>query len=157
MDIICTESRPINEGLFFAQQLAKENIAVKLIVDAAIFTFISTTDLILVGADALTHAGLINKIGTRGLAFAAYLEEKDIYVLCNVEKILPKYAPIILNKDKNPKEIVNRPLDNITPINYYFDLTPLKYLTGIITEKGILTNTELNTYINKLPLHNSFV
>jgi methylthioribose-1-phosphate isomerase len=28
-------------------------------------------------------------------------------------------------------------------VNYYFDLTPLACVTGVVTEKGILTRAEL--------------
>jgi methylthioribose-1-phosphate isomerase len=70
-----------------------------------------------------------------------------------MDKILPKEYPIILKYQKNPEEILTQSIKNVTPINYYFDLTPLEFLTGIITEKGILSPLEIQEHINKLPIH----
>ena len=151
-NIICTESRPMNEGVQLAKQLGKKGIKVKLIVDAAVYSFLPDADLILIGADAVSYSGLVNKIGTHGLATAAKQYNKTLYALCSTNKILPKEYTININYQKNPKEIISQPLTNITPINYYFDITPLEYITGIITEKGILSPLEIKEYINKLPI-----
>ncbi|GAG54283.1 unnamed protein product, partial [marine sediment metagenome] len=81
-NIICTESRPANEGFCLAEKLGKEEIKVKLIVDSASFSLLPEIQLILVGADALSTQGLVNKIGTLGLALAAKKFKVDIHVLC---------------------------------------------------------------------------
>lgn len=153
INIICTESRPMNEGVQLAKQLGKKGIKVKLMVDAGIYSILPDSDLILVGADAVSSSGLVNKIGTHGLAIAAKQYNKTLYALCSMEKILPKEYPIILKYKKNPKEIISQPIKNVTPVNYYFDLTPLEFITGIITEKGILSPIEIQEHISKLPMH----
>jgi translation initiation factor 2B subunit (eIF-2B alpha/beta/delta family) len=143
----------MNEGVQLAKQLGKKGIKVKLIADAAVYSFLSDADLILVGADAVSYSGLVNKIGTQGLAIAAKQFNKKLYALCSTNKILPKKYQINLNYQKNPKEIISYSLKNVTPLNYYFDITPLDCITGIITEKGILSLLEIQKYINKLPMH----
>ena len=153
-NILCTESRPMKEGVQLARQLGKKGIKVKLIVDAAVYSFLPNADLILIGADAVSSSGVVNKIGTQGLAIAAKQYNKTLYALCSTDKILPKEYPINLNYQKNPKEIISQTLKNVSPINYYFDLTPLEYVTGIITEKGILSPLEIQEHVNKLPMHN---
>ena len=155
--IICTESRPMNEGLELARQLGKKGINVELMVDSAIFSIVLDADLILVGADALSSLGVVNKIGTHGLALAAKQYKKPIYVLCSMDKILPKEYPIIFKYEKNPNEIISKPIKNITPVNYYFDLTPLDFITGIITEKGILSPFEIQEHIKKLLLNKNLI
>ncbi|UCH72037.1 MAG: hypothetical protein JSW62_00350, partial [Thermoplasmatales archaeon] len=65
--VVCTESRPINEGVKLARILGKNDIKVKLVVDSAVFNFIPDANIILVGSDAITINGLINKIGTKGI------------------------------------------------------------------------------------------
>jgi translation initiation factor 2B subunit (eIF-2B alpha/beta/delta family) len=122
-------------------------------VDAGIYSILPDSDLILVGADAVSSSGLVNKIGTHGLAIAAKQYNKTLYALCSMEKILPKEYPIILKYEKNPKEIISQPIKNVTPVNYYFDLTPLELITGIITEKGILSPIEIQEHISKLPMN----
>jgi translation initiation factor 2B subunit (eIF-2B alpha/beta/delta family) len=126
-------------------------------VDSAIFSILPDADLILVGADALSSLGVVNKIGTHGLALAAKQYNKPIYALCSMDKILPKEYPIIYKYEKNPYEIISKPIKNITPVNYYFDLTPLEFITGIITEKGILSPFEIQDHIKKLPFHKNLI
>ena len=150
INIVCTESRPMNEGVQLAKQLGKKGIKVKLMVDAGIYSILPDTDLILIGADAVSSSGIVNKIGTQGLAIAAKQYNKTIYALCSIDKILPKEYPIIIKYQKNPKEIISQPIKNVTPINYYFDITSLELITGIITEKGILSPLEIQEYIGKL-------
>ena len=154
--VICTESRPMNEGIQLAKQLGEHGIKVKLIVDSAVFSFISDADVILVGGDAITNTGLINKIGTKGIAMTAQRCNTAIYALCSTIKFLPPNYPVNLNQQKNPNEIISNKISNVTPINYYFDLTPLEYLTGIITEKETLKPPEIKERIKHLQLHNGF-
>ncbi len=152
--VICTESRPKNEGVTLAKQLGKNKIKVKLIVDSALFSFIKDSDIILVGGDAVTLNGLVNKIGTNGLAITAQHYKIPTYALCSNIKFLPKTFPLALNYQKNPKEIFLRKISNVTRINYYFDLTPLEFLTGIITENEIVKPKEVIEKIKHLKIHN---
>lgn len=62
--VICLESRPQREGVAFAQRLAEQGIPTTLIVDAAAAHFMRRVQLVLVGADAISPRGLVNKIGT---------------------------------------------------------------------------------------------
>jgi translation initiation factor 2B subunit (eIF-2B alpha/beta/delta family) len=155
--IICTESRPMNEGITLAKQLGKNGIKVKLIVDSAVFSFLKDTDIILLGGDAVTSKGLINKIGTKGLAITAQKQKIPIYALCSTIKILPEKYIVKFNQEKNTKEIIRNKIFNVTPINYYFDLTPLEYLTGIITENKILKHSEIIEKIEHFKTHNSII
>lgn len=154
--VICTESRPKNEGIQLAKQLGKYGIKVKLIVDSAVFSFISDADIILVGGDAVTDTGLINKIGTKAIAMTAQHYNTPTYALCSTIKFLPKNYPVTLNHQKNPNEIIQSKISNVTPINFYFDYTPLEFITRIITEKEILKPQEIKERIKRLKIHNSF-
>jgi translation initiation factor 2B subunit (eIF-2B alpha/beta/delta family) len=155
--VICTESRPINEGLQLAKKLGKKGINVKLVVDAAIFSYISGSDLILVGTDAVTNSGLVNKIGTLGLAIVSKQYNKTMYSLCSTDKIVSGNYPINIKRLKNSNEIIDKKLYNVIPENYYFDLTPLDYLSGIITEKGIQSPIEIKDIINKSSLYSELI
>jgi len=154
--VICTESRPKNEGILLAKQLGSNNINVKLIVDSTVFSLIADADMILVGGDAITTKGLINKIGTKGIAMVAHHYKIPMYALCSTIKFLPDDYPVALDLKKNPHEILSRKISNITPINYYFDCTPLNFLTGIITEQEILQPTKIKEYIKHQKIHNIF-
>jgi translation initiation factor 2B subunit (eIF-2B alpha/beta/delta family) len=154
--VICTESHPKNEGIQLAKHLGKNGIKVKLIVDSAVFSFLPDADLILVGGDAITNTGLINKIGTKGIAVTAQHYNTPTYALCSTIKFLPHNYQVNLDHQKNPNEIISDKISNVTPINYYFDLTPLEFLTGIITEKEILKPLEIKEKIKHLKIHNGF-
>jgi translation initiation factor 2B subunit (eIF-2B alpha/beta/delta family) len=155
--VICTESRPKNEGVKLAKILGKNNIKVKLLVDTAVFSLIPYADMILVGGDAVTDAGLINKIGTKGIIMTAQHYYTPTYALCSTIKFLPKKYPITLDNLKDPNEIYSKKLQNVTPVNYYFDYTPLEYITGIITEKEILDPAKVRKKIKNLKIHRSLI
>ncbi|UCD13130.1 MAG: hypothetical protein JSW60_06100, partial [Thermoplasmatales archaeon] len=152
-DIICTESRPMNEGVYLAEKLGKKGIKVTLIVDSAVFSFVPDAQIVFVGSDALSSYGLVNKIGTLGLAIAARELKTDFYALCSSAKILPAGYKIKLNDVKDPKEILSGTIETVTPINLYYDLTPLPNLNGIITEKGIINPHEMEQHIKRLRIH----
>lgn len=152
-NVICTESRPLNEGVILANKLGKEGIKVKLIIDFAVFSFLPKIDLTLVGADALSSRGLINKIGTLGIATASNSYKTALYSLCGSEKVLPLNYKFDVISKKNPKEVQTEKIKNVTPINYYFDVTPYSYFTGFVTEKGIMSDYELEKYMKNIRIH----
>jgi len=153
--VICTESRPINEGVKFAKKLGEAGIKVKLVTDAAIYNYIETSDMVIVGGDAIVEDGLVNKIGTLGLAIAAKHFNVGCYSLCGSEKILPISYNLKIVK-KNPSEITTSKIKNVAPINFYFDVTPVELFTGVITELGLKNQTEIQTLIEELTLHKLF-
>ena len=153
--VICTESRPKNEGVKLAELLGNNKINVKLLVDSAVFSLIPYSDLIFVGGDAVTDGGLINKIGTKGIAMTAHHYYTPTYSLSSSNKFLPKDYPVTLDQLKDSNEIIKRKLSNVTPVNYYFDYTPIDYITGVITEKGILSPKDVKERIKKLKVHKS--
>ncbi|MCP5120798.1 MAG: hypothetical protein GY953_59145, partial [bacterium] len=88
-EVICTESRPICEGLDLARELAAAGIHVTLIVDAAMLAGLHRADLVLVGADSISAHGVTNKTGTAPLAELAASLSVPFYVICTSEKFLP--------------------------------------------------------------------
>jgi translation initiation factor 2B subunit (eIF-2B alpha/beta/delta family) len=144
------------EGLKLAKIIGKNGIKVKLIVDSAIFSFIKDANLILLGADAITNRGLVNKIGTKGIAITAKHHNTPTYSLCSTIKFIPENYNLKLGQQKNPKEVMINDLTNVTPINYYFDLTPLDYLTGFITDKGVINSLDVKNKISHFQLYKDF-
>ncbi len=151
--VVCTESRPKNEGVKLARILGKNNIKVKLIVDSAVFSFIPNADVIIVGCDAITSNGLVNKVGTKGIAITADYYKIPIYALCSTNKFLPYNYKLGLDYEKNPNEIIDTELLNVKPINYYFEKTPFKFFTGFITENKILKPIEIKNEIKNLKIN----
>jgi methylthioribose-1-phosphate isomerase len=147
--VFVDETRPRLQGArLTAWELIREDIPVTLIVDnmAGYFMKRGDIDLVLVGADRITRNGdVANKIGTYGLAVLAQAHGIPFYVAAPISTIDFSLS------DGNEIPIEERPRDEVTEIchqpiapkgvrviNPAFDVTPHRYVNGIITEQGIL-------------------
>lgn len=150
MEVIVTESRPLFEGRRTAKILADNRIKAVLIADMASFHFLKDVNMILSGTDCISHNGIINKIGTKGLAMAASHYEIPLYFLSEKSKFLPsKYMdePLI---DENERGEILDEVGNIEVKNIYFDITPHRFYKGVITEDGVLSGEEVLAFLTKL-------
>jgi translation initiation factor 2B subunit (eIF-2B alpha/beta/delta family) len=147
ISVYVSEGRPINEGVSLAQALGKAGISATLVVDAALPAHLKRVNKVIVGADAITEKGVVNKVGTRGLAMAAHVENIPFYVAAERNKFVlsgfftPKFT------EHSPLEITHMRLKNVTVKNIYFDETPLKLIRGVITEGGVKTPEETMAYL----------
>ncbi len=151
--ILCTESRPIYEGRESARQLAQQGIDVTLVTDAAVAHFASQVDLVMVGGDSLSGQGLVNKMGTHALALAAKADGIPFYALCGTQKFLPSDYPHLEIELKDPREVWEDSPGGVTVLNYYFDVTPLDFVSGVVTEKGLLQRAEVLKMLSQLQTH----
>jgi len=135
-DVIATESRPLMEGRSLAGSLAKENINVTLIADAAAAVMMEKADFVLVGADNLTPGHLTNKIGTRLIALAAREQGVAVYAICDSSKFIS--SAHTLPEARDPGELWSDPPSGVSLLNRYFEPVPLNYFTSIISEVGML-------------------
>lgn len=140
--VLCTEGRPNLEGRRLARELAEAGIPVRLGVDAAMFSWVEEADLVLIGGDAVSRRGLVNKIGTTALARTVLGHSRPdrakIYALVDSEKAVPTaLADRIRILSKDAAEIWDLPRGSIEVVNRYFEMTPLSWLDGIVTESGI--------------------
>ncbi len=151
--VVCTESRPQCEGKSLAEKLAEAGIETSLVVDAAAPGFVKGVKVVLVGADSLSQEGLVNKIGTYSLALAAQAHRVPFYALCGVEKFVPQGYALAKEGVREPEEVWPGHPEGVRIINRYFDLTPLHYLTGVVTEEGILRGQALEGFLGRRRLH----
>ncbi|MFX1567480.1 MAG: translation initiation factor eIF-2B [Promethearchaeota archaeon] len=145
-EIYVLESRPLLEGQKVAEILSPY-FKTHLIIDAAIGTFIDEIDLVLVGVDSiLVDGSIVNKIGTFPLAVLAKSKKVDVYVVCNSYKYNLKshFGQSILITEKPIKEVYNKELTNrfLEVHNYYFDITPAEYISGFISDLGVLSSRD---------------
>lgn len=142
--VICLESRPNLEGRSLAAYLAEQGFDVQLTVDAAVFDSMRDADLFLVGADSLTEGGVVNKLGTATLATVAQVIGKPGYVACDTSKLWPAalgLPPVAVHPAEEvwpdaPAKVLLR--------NVYFDLAGYEGFQGVITEKGVLSTSEIS-------------
>jgi len=148
-EIFILESRPLLEGHIVAEILSS-HFKTNLIIDAAMGKFIDQVNLVLVGIDSILKNGaIINKIGTYPLANLAKENGIDIYAVGDSLKynLRSYYGEEILIERKSTQEIYNKTIQNklLEIQNYYFDITPSKYITGIISDLGVL---EIQEFLN---------
>ncbi|WP_048149163.1 translation initiation factor eIF-2B alpha/beta/delta subunit family protein [Palaeococcus ferrophilus] len=132
--VILTESAPDYEGLALAGELERLDIPFEVITDAQIGLFAGKATFALVGADNVTRDGaVINKAGTYPLALACHESGVPFYVAAESFKIHPEL-------ESGKVHLVERRLkrNHFIVRNYVFDVTPWKFVRGVITELGIL-------------------
>jgi len=144
IEVICPEGRPLLEGLRTARELGAKGIRVRLVVDFAALALVGECDLVMVGADAITPEGVVNKIGTYGLAVAARDKGVPFYVLASTEKFLPlPFSHALRIEKRDPKEITEETIPHGVVENFYFDSTPLDLITGVVTQEGMISEKEV--------------
>lgn len=89
LSVIVCESRPLCEGVAMAQRLAAAGLHVTVITDAQAGVFVEEADLVLLGADAVTPAGVVNKVGSRLLALAAKAAGVPVVAVTDSLKVSP--------------------------------------------------------------------
>lgn len=152
-EVICPESRPICEGTAMARHLGNAGIRVTLVVDAAMLSLLKRAQIVMAGADSVSDRGVVNKTGTSLLALAAGNRGTAFYVLCASDKILPAGYALPAEPPKPVSEITAESSPNVTVENFYFDLTPLDLVTGVVTEEGILAPEQLRQRQGKTQMH----
>jgi translation initiation factor eIF-2B subunit alpha len=110
------------------------NITHICIKDSEIAYMMESIDLVLVGAEAVVkNGGIINQVGTLAMAICAKEMGKPMYVLAQSFKFSLLYP---LNQSDLPGEFrVGE--DGEVRVDY----TPPKYLTLLVTDRGLLTPT----------------
>lgn len=151
--VICTESRPQCEGVTLAHRLAEAGIVTCLVIDAAIYAKMAAATLALTGADSVSGRGVVNKTGTSLLALAARTHAKPCYVLCGTEKLLPAGYTPPPEPPKPPFEVVTEAPAGVAVENFYFEATPLDLFTGLVTEAGLLTPSEVVSLLQARRVH----
>ena len=139
--VICTETRPAFQGRITAQKMIENNIETLFIVDSAAHVFIPKADFIIVGADAITPEGnVVNKIGTSGLAVLAHEACKPLYVVSELLKFdfVTHYSEFEGVEQRNPLEVWKDAPKALNVQNPAFDVTPHRYIHGLICEKGVI-------------------
>lgn len=159
------ETRPRGQGAkLTAWELRNEKISHTIIPDNAGAYLMSQgkVDMVIVGADRIARNGdVANKIGTLEKAIVAKEYGVPFYVAapsstisfgCPTGKEIPieqrsedevLFQTGITEDGKFRKVLVCSP--GSSALNPAFDVTPAKYITGIITERGIYKPNEINS------------
>lgn len=147
--VFADETRPYLQGArLTAWELQQDNIPVTLITDnmAGHFMKLGTIDCVIVGADRIALNGdTANKIGTYSVAVLAKENNIPFYVAAPVSTIdfEMETGDSIPIEERKAEEVTHIKGIRIAPEgievrNPAFDVTPNRYISAIITEKGIV-------------------
>jgi len=149
LQVFVGETRPVLQGSrLTAWELTHAGIACTVIADAAAGSLLkaAAVDLVIVGADRIAANGdFANKIGTYSLAVLARHHGVPLYCAAPWSTVDPSIA------DGDAIPIEQRPADEVkmlagrrvapaaaAALNPGFDVTPARYVTGYLTDRGIV-------------------
>jgi methylthioribose-1-phosphate isomerase len=134
-----SETRPRNQGLLTAWELAEARVPHTLIADnaAGLLVMQGKVDMLIVGADRIAANGdTANKVGTYLKALAAAAHGVPFYVaapLSTIDFSCPSGQDIPI-EERTAAELG---AGDVPAINPAFDITPAHLITGIISERGV--------------------
>jgi methylthioribose-1-phosphate isomerase len=146
--VLADETRPFFQGArLTAWELLKDGIDTTVITDnmAGAIMKAGDIDLVVVGADRIAANGdTANKIGTYTVAVLAREHDIPFYVAApwSTIDLSTKDGDLIPIEERTPREVTHVGSTQLAPDgarvrNPSFDVTPAKYITAIITERGV--------------------
>jgi methylthioribose-1-phosphate isomerase len=147
--VFADETRPFLQGArLTAWELVREGINTTVITESMAGPLMRAgeIDMVVVGADRIAANGdTANKIGTYTVAVLAHEHNVPFYVaapLSTIDLATPDGDTIPI-EERDQREVSHLGSSRLTPIgahirNPAFDVTPHRYISGIITERGIL-------------------
>lgn len=149
VSVIANETRPFLQGArLTAYELMQDDIPVRVACDNACGLLMrrGLVDKVVVGADRIAANGdVANKIGTYTVAVAAREHGIPVYVAA------PRYSfdidcpsgeeiPLEQRPEKEVTHVRETRLvpENVGVYNFAFDITPAEYVSGFITEEGVI-------------------
>jgi methylthioribose-1-phosphate isomerase len=148
IEVLVPETRPYLQGArLTAWELQQDQIPLTLITDNMVGHFLKTggVNAVVVGADRIARNGdTANKIGTYGIAVLARENNVPFYVAAPISTLDLSLAsgdeiPI---EERSSAEVTKLAGVQISPKDVQaahpaFDVTPARYITAIITERGV--------------------
>ena len=150
-EVYNTETRPLYQGRKTSKELKDAKIKNTMFVDSAASVVLTKSqdtkkaDIVLLGADAITKKGVINKVGSGMFAQIAKDNKVPLYVLADSLK----YSSKSLKIEQREFEEVWNTTRNIKIKNLSFELIKRKNITGIISEFGTLSLKEFLKRVKK--------
>ena len=148
IDVFADETRPFLQGArLTAWELQRDGIQTTLITDNMAGHFLKSGRIgcVVVGADRIAANGdVANKVGTYGLAVLAKENNVPFYVAAPISTLDLTLSsgdaiPIEERASKEVTHIQGIPIapEGIAVANPAFDVTPNRYVSAIITERGV--------------------
>lgn len=155
-EVVCTETRPLNQGHITARNLVEAGIKTTMIADSAAESFAINRgsvniDAVFLGCDQISKGGyIINKIGSWGIAMAAYYGGKPVYIITPLLKFdkdsLYNEIKIEVREDKELWADAPEGLDMYNPA---FEVVDNSLIAGFVTEFGIIKPSDVENVVKR--------
>jgi len=156
IQVIVTESRPANEGLWTVDKMVEYGIQVTVGIDAAIGILIPDADMVMVGADVVGATGeALCKVGTYPAALVAKAHGVPFYIAADTLKFdMNTLLGLPFRIDHASREEILTPDAPIEALVYspHFDVTPPELITAIITERGFLHPAATSAWMQEMAI-----
>jgi methylthioribose-1-phosphate isomerase len=156
--VIATETRPLLQGArLTAYELCRDGIPVTLITDNMVGYVMhkQLVNEVVVGADRIVQDAVFNKIGTFTVAVVAKEHGVPLYVAAPKSTFdLTRTSSDVIIEERNHVEVTHIggrqvAARGVAVINPAFDMTPLSYVTGIITEDRVYAKEDFLKFKSK--------
>jgi len=150
-----TETRPLYQGRKTSKELLEAKVPNTMIVDGAAPFFVDNlyasdvdVGMVILWSDAISLQGdVFNKIGSFAIALAAWHSGIPVYIAGSLLKV--DTENIIKIEQRSGKELRPDAPKGIEIVNYAFDIIPAKFITGIITEYGVIKPKDIKKEVKK--------
>ena len=155
INVIADETRPLLQGArLTVYELKRDGIPVTLITDnmAGYVMSKGLVNKVIVGADRIVQDAVVNKIGTYSVAVLAKEHRIPFYVAAPSSTFdLAHTAKDVIIEERKSEEVTHvgcqqTAPDGVAVMNPAFDITPLKYVSAIITEKRVYYNKDFGKF-----------
>lgn len=153
ISVIADETRPRLQGArLTAFECQYDKIPVNVISDTSsgLLMMLGKVDKVIVGTDRVSSDAVFNKIGTYLVALAAKDNDIPFYVAAPTSTLSLQDTIDDVEIEQRDSTEVSKVLgkvqivpDGVQCLNYAFDITPFRLVTGIITEDGVFTPEEM--------------
>ena len=154
------DSRPLWEGKQMLQKLLEANISCGYIQLNALTYVMQQVTKVFLGASALMSNGSIyGRIGTAGVALMAKDKNIPVLVCCETYKISNKVQleSITQNELGNPNALIHgeslknwKEVPNLKLLHLLYDVTPAEFVSGVVTEVGIVPPTSIAVLLREM-------
>jgi len=156
--VFVTETRPLDQGKITAKNLTKAGANVIMITDSLAPNILMNgyqegklnlkVDFVLMGADAISARGEIffNKVGTFAVSQSAARAKIPVYIVSSLLKTSSEKINIEIRKDSEISDIKKKNFDAYNPA---FDKVDSKYVTGYVTEFGLIKSKKIEYLVKK--------
>lgn len=150
-----TETRPLYQGRKTSADLVKAGVTDTMITDDVAAFFVDNLyesdvhiDMVIIGSDAIKLDGSVyNKVGSFGIALAAWHAKIPVYIMGSLTKVDMENTVKI--EKRSGKELRKDAPKWLEILNYAFDMVPAKFITGIITEYGVIPPKDIKQAVKK--------